>query len=274
MPGVVLAVIEHPDVAGRVLAAARCLAERAGAARIIVLAVRRPPIETIMPTEEILTRTAEIRIRDEERRRTAALKAIFDVWAATAEQQSLATEWFDVEGRAEQVVGEWGRRVDFVVLKRPSQRYVEPERQAIHAALFDTDRPVLVVPPEWLPSSFGRRVAIAWRDDGRTSKAVLAALRWLGRAEHIDVLAGARPGPIAPRLPDIIEEHGIKAELHVLPVTEQDSFGEVLLAKAHQLACDMLVVGAFAHHPVRRMILGGVTRYMLAHADLPVFMRH
>jgi hypothetical protein len=92
-------VIEHPDAAGRVLAAAQCFAERAGAVRINVLAVRRPPIDTIMPTEEVLTRKSEISIRDEERRRTAALKAIFDLWAATAQLRSLATEWFDVEGR-------------------------------------------------------------------------------------------------------------------------------------------------------------------------------
>ena len=33
-------------------------------------------------------------------------------------------------------------------------------------------------------------------------------------------------------------------------------------------------MGAFAHGPMREMLLGGVTRYVLAHADLPVLMRH
>ena len=36
----------------------------------------------------------------------------------------------------------------------------------------------------------------------------------------------------------------------------------------------MLVMGAYAHSPFREALLGGVTRYMLAHADLPVLMRH
>jgi nucleotide-binding universal stress UspA family protein len=36
----------------------------------------------------------------------------------------------------------------------------------------------------------------------------------------------------------------------------------------------MLVMGAYAHSPLRELILGGVTRYMLDHADLPVLMRH
>jgi nucleotide-binding universal stress UspA family protein len=42
----------------------------------------------------------------------------------------------------------------------------------------------------------------------------------------------------------------------------------------HALGADMLVMGAYAHSPLREMIFGGVTRYMLDHADLPVLMRH
>jgi nucleotide-binding universal stress UspA family protein len=36
----------------------------------------------------------------------------------------------------------------------------------------------------------------------------------------------------------------------------------------------MLVMGAYAHSPLRELILGGVTLYMLEQADLPVLMRH
>jgi nucleotide-binding universal stress UspA family protein len=80
---------------------------------------------------------------------------------------------------------------------------------------------------------------------------------------------GARP----PTLPQILIDHGIRAELHVLPIGP-GAFGQVLLENAHQLGADMLVMGAYAHSPLREALLGGVTRYMLAHADLPVLMRH
>jgi len=33
-------------------------------------------------------------------------------------------------------------------------------------------------------------------------------------------------------------------------------------------------MGAYAHMPIREMLLGGVTRHVLAHADLPVLLRH
>jgi nucleotide-binding universal stress UspA family protein len=51
-------------------------------------------------------------------------------------------------------------------------------------------------------------------------------------------------------------------------------FGEALLAKAHTLSADLLVMGAYRHSPLRELLLGGVTRYMLGHADLPILMRH
>jgi nucleotide-binding universal stress UspA family protein len=87
------------------------------------------------------------------------------------------------------------------------------------------------------------------------------------------VLARTRDPAQPPRLPDILAEHDIAATLHVLPITRQ-AFGETLLKAAHQLGADMLVMGAYAHSPLRELILGGVTRYMIEHADLPVLMRH
>ena len=274
MPGVILALVEFPGAAVPVLIGAQLLAELSRAARVNVLAIRVPPITTIMPTEEVLSPERENRIRAAERARTTALRQAYDAWAPAARQAGLEPEWFDIEARADQAMEEWGRRADFIILKRPWHRTPEPERQAIHAALFDTDRPVLIIPPERPPRTFGRQVAIAWRDDSRTARSVLAALRWLGDAERIVVLAGAREGEPLPRLPDILSEHGIEASLHVLPIAGQRAFGEVLLAEAHELGADMLVMGAFVRHPARRLLLGGMTQYMLTHADLPVFMRH
>lgn len=274
MPGVILTVLDRPDEASRVLSAARCLAELTGASLLNVLAMRMPPIATILVTEEVLTREREATLRAKERQRTHTLKAVFDAFPWATQANGLKAEWFDVEGVPEKAVEEWGRRADFVVLDRPSHRNPEPERQALHAALFATDRPVLIVPPNLSPRHFGRNVAIAWRNDGRTIKAVLAAFRWLRHAHAIHVLAGAREGASRPSLPDIFQEHDIKAALHVIPITGEQVFGEMLLAKAHELACDMVVLGAYARHPMRSLVLGGVTRHMLAKADLPVFMRH
>ena len=274
MSGVILALPDRPVVALSVLAAAGCLADLTSCGRINVLAIRTPPVSTILPSDEVLTEQHEQRVRSMESTRVDALKQIYEGWASGMPASSLTTEWTDIEDLADKLVSEWGRRADFVVLKRPMPRELDQERRAVHAALFETDRPVLLVPPDRPPAPFGRRVAFAWRDDGRTMKAVLSGLRCAANADQIHVLAGMRDPSKPPRLPEVFREHGITAALHVLPITGQRAFGEDLLRMAHQLGADMLVVGAFARHPMRSVLLGGVTRYMLAHADLPLLMRH
>jgi nucleotide-binding universal stress UspA family protein len=130
---------------------------------------------------------------------------------------------------------------------------------------------VLLV-PSGSTAPFGQNVAIAWRDDRRAAKAKIPAIRLLGRAGEVHLLAGVRQGAAAPAIPAVLQDHGIDARLHVLPIGPAP-FGKALLEKLHEVGADMLVMGAYAHHPLREMILGGVTRYMLDHADVPVLMR-
>ena len=90
----------------------------------------------------------------------------------------------------------------------------------------------------------------------------------LAQVAGVDFVAGDSPHV----LPNLFDEHEIQVMLHVLPITGNRTFGSTVLRTAHQLDVDMLVMGAFVH-PIRGLILGGVTRYMLAHADWPVLMR-
>jgi nucleotide-binding universal stress UspA family protein len=269
---VILVVLEHPEAAAHLLHAAECLAVLTGGARVNVLAIRTPPGYAALTAEANLTGGLLDALAEEEERRVAKLEAVYNSWVDGAEEAPFTARWTSVEGLADPVLGTEGRRADFIVVARPSSRDEEPTRRAFQAALFRTERPVLVVPPGRV-AAFGKRVAIAWRDDTRAAKAVLPALRCLGRAEQVHVLAGVRQGAEHPALPQVLLDHGIKAEMHVLQIGP-GAFGQALLTRAHELGSDMLVMGAYAHSRLREALLGGVTRYMLAHADLPVLMRH
>lgn len=271
-PGVILAMLDQPAAADGVLAAAGRLADLADGAHINVLAARIPPASTIMASEEVLTRDAETRLRAQENARLAALKASFDAWIAAAARPDGATEWFDSEAVAAGLVAEWGRRADVIVLERPERADHGTAAQVLSAALFDTDRPVLMVPPG-LATTLGHRVAIAWRDDPHAAKAVLSSLRYKARDASVHLLAGVPPGAPTPTIPEILVEHGVEAELQIFPI-DHEPLGGTLLARAHAIGADMLVMGAYAHSPLRELILGGVTRHVIAHADLPILMQH
>jgi nucleotide-binding universal stress UspA family protein len=268
MPGVILAVLDHPEETPGLLTAASCLADLIGGAVINALIVRTPPQATIT-SEEVLTKRRESHIRAQEQARATAITEAFEDWSRSA---SSAAHLIDIEAVAAEVVAERGPGADFVVIAQPVRRYFGTTSQSIPAALFETDRPVLVVPPGHT-KSFGRRIAVAWRDDNRTIRAVLAAMRCLGHVERLFVLAGQREGAARPQMPEILVEHRVPAELFVLPV-DRHGFGEALLGKAHDLDADMIVMGTYARDPVRRLVLGGLTKYMLANSNLPLLMRH
>jgi nucleotide-binding universal stress UspA family protein len=50
--------------------------------------------------------------------------------------------------------------------------------------------------------------------------------------------------------------------------------GQALLGLAAQEGSDLLVMGCYGHSQFRELFLGGVTRYVLQNARLPVLMAH
>lgn len=269
MADAVLVVLRRPELADTLLRAAQRMATLMGGARLSVLAVREP-IEVSALMAEALMAEAEsvVRARQQEQQRLTALRSAFDRWLETSGAEA---RWADVQGSAPAIVGERGSGADLIVAGQ-SLEDDRLARQAFSAALFGTDRPVLLV-PSGISAAFGHRVAIAWRDEKCAAKAVIPALRYLAGAEQVHVLMGVRGRAPESGLPRILLEHGIAAQLLMLPIGTEP-FGETLLKTAHQLGADMLVMGAYAHSPLRELILGGVTRYILEHADLPVLMRH
>jgi CrcB protein len=265
MGEVALAVLDRPENVASVLSSAARLLQYGGGGRIDALAVRTAPVAEIMVADQGMSATEEQRLRAQEHVWGDAVKAAVSRWAPST-ADGIQADLTDVEGDVGHIVGERGRRSDVVVV--PGGAYTQRSRDALHAAIFDTSRAVLVAPQQ-CTGEFGRVVAVAWKDDVRAPKAVLAAMPILAKAEAVHVLC-ARVNEAL--IPSILEEHGIAAQAHALE--GQGPVGEQLLRKAHELGADLIVMGAYAHGEWREALLGGVTRTILEHADLPILMRH
>jgi nucleotide-binding universal stress UspA family protein len=273
----ILVLVRHPTEIELLLDAAACLAEIMGGARINALAIRETVEISPAVAATLADRTqALVAARANELQRVLNLEDLFGNWAAAPGKRAENAHWFGAEGVTADIVGEWGRRADVIVMAQPSQDD-RLGRQALRMGLFGTDRPILMVPSgPALPGNhlvFGRCIAIAWRDEKQALRAVLPALRWLAGAQQVHVLVGVRDTKISPGVPSVLLERGLTATLHVLPI-RPGPVGQTLLSAAHDLQADLLIMGAYAHSPIRELVMGGVTRYMLAHADLPVLMRH
>jgi len=101
---------------------------------------------------------------------------------------------------------------------------------------------------------------------------VTSARTILLAAEQVHVIAGARDQPF-PGIPAVLHEHQHRTKFHPILIGS-GRFGQRLLEKVHELDIDLLIMGACLHHPLHDLIFGGVTSYMLAHADIPLLMHN
>ncbi len=143
---------------------------------------------------------------------------------------------------------------------------------ALYPPVFVSQNPVLVVPPDTQPG-WGRIVAIAWKNDGRALRAVQASLPILRQADWVHLIHAAAQPSDTQTIASFLHNAGIPAETHVLPL-DGVPISARILAQVHALQADLLVMGAYAHQQWQEGLRGGVTRYMLLHADIPLFMRH
>jgi len=178
-------------------------------------------------------------------------------------------------GREDEVTAIRGRLADLIVMTRPIGDGEASSTMTINAALFETGRPVLIAPPT-LPTTIGRKVAVSWNGSAEASRAVSAAMPLLARAEGVVILAaeaGRASAAPAEELACYFAWHGVSAEIRMLEATGAQ-VGEALLGESTAIGADLLVMGAYTHSRMRQLILGGVTRHVLANATLPVLMAH
>ncbi|MBX6322500.1 MAG: universal stress protein [Rhodospirillaceae bacterium] len=215
------------------------------------------------------------------RRQAERARQTFDAWraergvpAAEAEGvKGLCTLWRELTGAPSELVTLRGRLADLIVIERPG--HPEHDTSLIgETALFDSGRPVLCAPAgasDTLPS----RMAVLWNGSAQAARAVGDALPLLMRAESVAVICldenGDLEGPSAADLVDQLKLHGARALAQSIQRGGDDE-PVALLKAAMAFGAGLIVMGAYGHSRFRELILGGVTRHVLAHSTVPVLM--
>jgi nucleotide-binding universal stress UspA family protein len=138
--------------------------------------------------------------------------------------------------------------------------------------------PMLLVPSTWDGTFRPERVLVAWNSTQESMRALRAAVPFLREAGTVCLVDGASdelPGVAPPPLPvrDWLTRQGIALQT-VQQFPAQTSIGEALLDQADAMKADLLVMGAWGHSRVSELVLGGTTRHVLKHAQLPVLLSH
>ncbi len=191
------------------------------------------------------------------------------------EAAGASAQWSGEVGRDDEVTARRGRLSDLIVVCRPTPSDVS-STMTLNAALFDSGRPVLVVPPDGA-TVFGVNIAISWNGSAESARAVGSAMPFIGRAEKVTVLTAASDRTSVARASELaayLEWRGISPATRTFTSENRQSIGAGLLAECAEAGVDLLVMGAYTHSRMRQLILGGVTRHVLEEAAIPLFMAH
>lgn len=274
---VVLAPLSGSEADRVGLAAARQIAGRFGG-HLVGLFVRSDPAdivpiigEGISPAiVDELTHAAQAELD----RRAGIAKQQFETQGTTAEAGSIASEWLELSGNRASVVARFGRVADLTVLTGEAPDDAE-RSMVVEAAFFETGRPLLLLPSGWT-GDVGRTIAIAWNGRAQAARAVAYAMPFLQRAEKLHVLTAETQRTAFEASADLatyLERHGLACERHRVAVATEP-VGQALLHRAGDLGADLMVMGGYGRSRLAELVLGGVTRHVLANLTQPLLLAH
>lgn len=267
-----LVILNRPQDVTGLLAAGLSVLRAVGGTALSVLAAREPPEDTILPTEEMLTDTDRARIRAQQREWADGLHGHYHDWLVKCRADGtlgdMETNWLDPEISVERLIRAYASEVDLIVIGFPQSHDSDQKRRAVRAAIFDSTRPVLFIPPGW-DGLVGRKVLLAWKDTASCRRTFLSARPILDAAGEVEVVGDGAASAVGELLPG----------LSVTPVKADDDSAPVEVAAALQRLCrdngrDMLVMGGYAHGRLYNHIIGSVTQIMLENPQIPIFMQH
>lgn len=189
---------------------------------------------------------------------------------------AVSASFGELEAAGDEDLASYGRAFDLLVLGRPVQAAAGPRISALEAVLFESGRPVLVVPPN-APESLGTRVLIAWNGSTETALTIASGMPFLEAAEEIVVLGveeGMVAGPSAREIAQTLMRHGLPARAKQVSAGGRSAVGAKMLSEAMAMGADLMLKGAYTQSRLRQMIFGGATSHILGSAALPVLMAH
>jgi nucleotide-binding universal stress UspA family protein len=166
-------------------------------------------------------------------------------------------------------------RVADVVVFGPLKEGDKPGlTEAFESVLLQSGRPVLLaaqVPPKII----AQHVAIAWDGSIASAHALTAAMPYIARAKSVEFLMVKRPGEEfdcnEPR--EYLMLHGLASDVRSVEAGPKP-IGQALLEGASAGGADLLVLGGYGHSRLRQLFAGGVTKHVVSHADMPLFLVH
>jgi nucleotide-binding universal stress UspA family protein len=174
---------------------------------------------------------------------------------------------------------EIARRYDLSVIMQSDNKYGVNNDILIEATLFESGRPVIVVPYIQKEGINLDRIVCCWDGSRAAARAINDAVPLLQKARAVElfIVANEKTGNgreiRGVAIGSHLARHGIKVEIVTLPAADID-VANVILSRVADCSASMIVMGGYGHSRFREFILGGATRGVLSTMTVPVFISH
>ena len=220
-------------------------------------------------------------IEMQERENTAASKAALDGFTAASTRAGITAEPLTLSASLAGVGDQFShlaRRFDLAIVGQ-----AEPERSAVEeviaeATLFQSGRPVIIVPYIQKDPLKLDRVMVCWDGSRAATRAIADAMPLLKKAGQVEIVIvsnerGKQDEIEGADMAQHLARHGLKVEVKRTVLGDID-VADVILSHAADASADFIVMGGYGHSRLREFVLGGVTRSIFQSMTAPVLMSH
>jgi nucleotide-binding universal stress UspA family protein len=220
-------------------------------------------------------------IETQERDNETATRAALDRFTTASARAGVAAEPLTLSasfGGVGEQFGRIARRFDLSIVGQAEPETSAVEEIIVESALFESGRPVIIVPYIQKAPLKLDRVMLCWDGSRAAARAIADAMPLLRRAGRVEVVIVANERGKQDEIEGAdmgghLARHGLNVEVKRTALGGID-VADVILSHAADASSDLIVMGGYGHSRLREFVLGGVTRSILRSMTVPVLMSH
>lgn len=263
----ILAVLDIPQNARQMADFGAALAETFSAHLIGVHAETLAAVPLIAPME--IPDPAAVQVLQEVAQKETAMVA--DIFNTVSTREGLSREWrsfVSSAGYGASSVMETARTADLIIASQSGPSHSD-HRADLETFLFESGRPMLLVPHRMTAFKPIERVLIGWNGSKEAARATFDALPFLKTATSVEVLVvdpperGDQTAEFAgTEIATSLARHGVNVTV-TTRIGSRETPAKAIENRLLDNSIDLLVMGGYGHSRWWEMLFGGTTRSVL-----------